>query len=42
VKVNELVRTDVAGFNKTAVERQVPILVSGQPIEVREVKIVSR
>ena len=41
-KFNELVRTDVAGFNKTAQERQVPILVSGQPIELREVKVVSR
>jgi hypothetical protein len=42
VKFNELVRTDVAAFNKTAQERQVPILVSGQPIEVREVRVVSR
>jgi hypothetical protein len=41
-KFNELVRTDVAGFNKIAQEREVPILVSGQPIEVREVKVVSR
>jgi len=41
-KFNELVRTDIAGFNKTAQERQVPILVSGQPIELREVKVVSR
>jgi len=41
-KFNELIRADVAGFNKTAQERQVPILVSGQPIEVREVKVVSR
>ena len=42
VRFNDLVRTDVATFNKTALERQVPILVSGQPIEVREVKVVSR
>ncbi len=42
VRFNELVRTDVAVFNKTAQERQAPILVSGQPIEVREVKVVSR
>src|SRR5881296_4273800 len=41
-KFNELVRTDVAVFNKTAQERQAPILVSGQPIEVREVRVVSR
>ncbi|PYO99308.1 MAG: hypothetical protein DMD60_01990 [Gemmatimonadetes bacterium] len=41
-KFNELVRTDVAAFNKTAQERQAPILVSGAPIEVREVKVVSR
>src|SRR5437870_4647464 len=39
---NELLRTDVAAFNKTAQERQVPILVSGRPIEVREVRVVSR
>src|SRR5213592_2498063 len=41
-KFNELLRTDVAAFNKTAQERQVPILVSGRPIEVREVRVVSR
>ncbi len=41
-KFNELLRTDVAAFNKTAQDRQVPILVSGQPIEVREVRVVSR
>src|SRR2546425_11414698 len=41
-KFNELIRTDVAGFNKTAQARQAPILVSGQPIEVREVRVVSR
>ena len=41
-KFNELVRADVAAFNKTAQERQAPILVSGQPIEVRQVKVVSR
>jgi photosystem II stability/assembly factor-like uncharacterized protein len=42
VRFNDLVRTDVAVFNKTAQERQAPILISGRPIEVREVKIVSR
>jgi photosystem II stability/assembly factor-like uncharacterized protein len=41
-KFNDLVRADVAAFNKTAQERQAPILVSGQPIEVREVRVVSR
>ena len=42
VRFNDLVRSDVAAFNKTAQERQAPILVSGRPIEVRGVKIVSR
>ncbi len=42
LKFNDLVRNDVVAFNKTAQERQAPILVSGRPIEVREVKIVSR
>ena len=42
LKFNDLVRTDVVAFNKTAQERQAPILVSGRPIEVREVRIVSR
>ncbi|HVH68203.1 MAG TPA: hypothetical protein VM716_10080 [Gemmatimonadales bacterium] len=41
-KFNELVRTDVVAFNKTAQERQTPILVAGQPVEVRGVKVVSR
>ena len=41
-KFNDLVRTDVAGFNKTAEERRAPVLVAGAPIEVKEVKIVSR
>ena len=41
-KFNELVRSDVAAFNKTAQERQTPILVAGQPVEVRDVKVVSR
>jgi hypothetical protein len=41
-KFNELVRGDVAAFNKTAQERQAPILVAGQPVEVKEVKVVSR
>src|SRR3989440_5006016 len=41
-KFNALVRTDVAGFNKTAEERRAPILVAGEPIEVKVVKVVSR
>ncbi len=41
-RFNELVRTDVAAFNKTAQQRQTPILVAGQPVEVRDVKVVSR
>jgi photosystem II stability/assembly factor-like uncharacterized protein len=41
-KFNELVRSDVVAFNKTAQERQTPILVAGQPVEVRDVKVVSR
>jgi hypothetical protein len=41
-KFNELVRTDVAGFNKTAQDHQAPILVAGEPIEVKEVRVVSR
>ena len=41
-RFNELVRSEVALFNKTAQERQAPILVAGQPVEVKEVKVVSR
>ncbi len=41
-KFNEVLQTDVAAFNKTAAERQAPILVAGRPIEVKEVKVVSR
>src|SRR5229473_2638019 len=41
-RFNELVRTDVAAFNKTALERQSPILVAGEPVAVKDVKIVSR
>src|SRR5205823_6878679 len=41
-RFNELLRTDVAGFNKTAEERRAPILVAGEPIEVKVVKVVSR
>ena len=41
-KFNDLLRTDVAAFNKTAQERQAPILMAGQPIEVKEVRVVSR
>jgi photosystem II stability/assembly factor-like uncharacterized protein len=41
-KFNELVRSDVALFNKTAQERRAPVLVAGEPIEVKEVKVVSR
>ncbi|MGH7548849.1 MAG: hypothetical protein ACREMM_11835 [Gemmatimonadales bacterium] len=38
-RFNELLRSDVAAFNTTAQERQAPVLVAGQPIEVR---LVSR
>jgi photosystem II stability/assembly factor-like uncharacterized protein len=41
-KFNDLLRTDVAGFNKTAEDKRAPILVAGAPIEVKEVKVVSR
>jgi hypothetical protein len=41
-KFNALVRSDVALFNKTAQERRAPVLVAGEPIEVKEVKVVSR
>ena len=41
-KFNELVRSDVALFNKTAQERRAPVLVAGEPIEVKVVKVVSR
>ena len=41
-RFNALVRTDVAGFNKTAEERRAPVLVAGEPIEVKVVKVVSR
>jgi hypothetical protein len=41
-RFNELVRSDVAAFNKTALERQAPVLVAGEPIAVKDVKIVSR
>jgi len=41
-RFNDLLRTDVAGFNKTAEERRAPVLVAGAPIEVKEVKVVSR
>src|SRR2546429_7415224 len=41
-KFNQLVRNDVALFNKTAQERRAPVLVAGEPIEVKEVKVVSR
>jgi len=41
-KFNDLLRTDVAGFNKTAEDRRAPILVAGAAIEVKEVKVVSR
>jgi hypothetical protein len=38
-RFNELLRTDVAAFNKTAQDRQAPILVAGQPIEVKTVAL---
>ncbi|HEX4601356.1 MAG TPA: hypothetical protein VH116_08180, partial [Gemmatimonadales bacterium] len=41
-RFNELLRTDVAAFNKTAQERQTPILVAGAPIAVKDVKVVTR
>ncbi|HET7296722.1 MAG TPA: hypothetical protein VFI66_06240, partial [Gemmatimonadales bacterium] len=41
-RFNDLVRSDVALFNKTAQERQAPILIAGQPVEVKEVRVVSR
>jgi hypothetical protein len=41
-RFNDLLRVDVAAFNKTALERQAPILVAGDPIAVKDVKIVSR
>jgi photosystem II stability/assembly factor-like uncharacterized protein len=41
-RFNELVRSDVAAFNKMAQERQTPILVAGQPVEVKDVKVVTR
>jgi hypothetical protein len=41
-KFNDVLRTDVAGFNKTAEDKRAPILVAGGPIEVKEVKVVSR
>ena len=38
-KFNELVRTDVAGFNKTAQEHGAPVLVAGAPVEVKAVAV---
>src|SRR2546421_2492881 len=40
-RFNALIRTDVAGFNKTAGERRAPGLVAGEPIEGKEVKVGS-
>src|SRR3989440_5994043 len=33
-KFNDLVRTDVAAFNKTAQEHGAPVLVAGAPVEI--------
>ena len=41
-RFNEILRTDVAAFNRTAQERQTPVLVAGEPIAVKEVRVVSR
>src|SRR5437660_12327591 len=41
-RLNALVRTDVAGVNKPAEERRAPARVAGAPVEVKEVKVVSR
>ena len=38
-KFNELVRTDVAVFNKTAQEHGAPVLVAGAPVEVKAVAV---
>src|SRR5437879_13624037 len=34
-RFNELLRTDVAGFNKTAQDHGAPVLVAGPPVGVR-------
>jgi hypothetical protein len=38
-KFNELVRTDVAGFNKTAQDHGAPVLVAGAPVAVKAVAV---
>ncbi len=38
-KFNELVRTDVAAFNKTAQDHGTPVLVAGAPVAVRAVAV---
>src|SRR5256886_16187906 len=38
-KFNDLVRTDVAAFNKTAQEHGAPVLVAGAPVEVKAVAV---
>lgn len=38
-RFNELLRTDVAAFNKVAQDRQAPVLVAGRPIEVKTVAL---
>src|SRR2546425_10097527 len=35
-RFNEILRTDVAAFNRTAQERQTPVLVAGEPIGGKE------
>jgi photosystem II stability/assembly factor-like uncharacterized protein len=38
-RFNELLRTDVAAFNKTAQDHGAPVLVAGAPVEVRTVAV---
>lgn len=38
-RFNELVRTQVAAFNKTAAEHGAPVLVAGAPVEVKTVAV---
>jgi len=38
-RFNELLRTDVAAFNKTAQDHGTPVLVAGAPVAVRAVAV---
>jgi len=38
-RFNELLRTDVAAFNKTAQDHSAPVLVAGAPVEVKAVAV---